>query len=127
MLLDGEKIETSLKLARLTDLSPIKESDWNRKLNINLNDEGAAETLTAAIKNILKVVVAKQKSKEYGFICLFTDGSDNYWLKVSRGLSTALNESLASLESLVDKDNFFTEEQQDEINAVYRMLNELFK
>ena len=127
MLLDGEKIETTLKLARLTDLSPIKESDWNRKLNINLNDEGAAETLTAAIKNILKVVVAKQKSKEYGFICLFTDGSDNYWLKVSRGLSTALNESLASLESLVDKDNFFTEEQQDEINAVYRMLNELFK
>ena len=127
MLLDGEKIETTLKLARITDLSPIEESQWNRKLNINLNDEGAAETLTAAIKNILKVVVAKQKSKEYGFICLFTDGSDNYWLKVSRGLSTALNESLASLESLVDKDNFFTEEQQDEINAVYRMLNELFK
>ena len=127
MLLDGEKIETSLKLARLTDLSPIKESDWNRKLNINLNDEGAAETLTAAIKNILKVVIAKQKSREYGFVCLFTDGNDNYWLKVSRGLSTALNESLASLESLVDKDNFFTEEQQDEINAVYRMLNELFK
>lgn len=127
MLLDGEKIETTLKLARLTDLSPIKESDWNRKLNINLNDEGAAETLTAAIKNILKVVVAKQKSREYGFVCLFTDGNDNYWLKVSRGLSTALNESLASLESLVDKDNFFTEEQQDEINAVYRLLNELFK
>ena len=127
MLLDGEKIETTLKLARITDLSPIEESQWNRKLNINLNDEGAAETLTAAIKNILKVVVAKQKSKEYGFICLFTDGSDNYWLKVSRGLSTALNESLASLESLVDKDNFFTEEQQDEINAVYRLLNELFK
>lgn len=127
MLLDGEKIETTLKLARITDLSPIEESQWNRKLNINLNDEGAAETLTAAIKTILKVVVAKQKSKEYGFICLFTDGSDNYWLKVSRGLSTALNESLASLESLVDKDNFFTEEQQDEINAVYSMLNELFK
>ena len=127
MLLDGEKIETTLKLARITDLSPIEESQWNRKLNINLNDEGAAETLTAAIKNILKVVVAKQKSREYGFVCLFTDGNDNYWLKVSRGLSTALNESLASLESLVDKDNFFTEEQQDEINAVYRMLNELFK
>ena len=127
MLLDGEKIETTLKLARITDLSPIEESQWNRKLNINLNDEGAAETLTAAIKNILKVVVAKQKSREYGFVCLFTDGNDNYWLKVSRGLSTALNESLASLESLVDKDNFFTEEQQDEINAVYRLLNELFK
>ena len=127
MLLDGEKIETTLKLARITDLSPIEESQWNRKLNINLNDEGAAETLTAAIKTILKVVIAKQKSREYGFVCLFTDGNDNYWLKVSRGLSTALNESLASLESLVDKDNFFTEEQQDEINAVYRMLNELFK
>lgn len=127
MLLDGEKIETTLKLARITDLSPIEESQWNRKLNINLNDEGAAETLTAAIKTILKVVIAKQKSREYGFVCLFTDGNDNYWLKVSRGLSTALNESLASLESLVDKDDIFTEEQQDEINAVYRLLNELFK
>lgn len=126
-LLDGEKIETSVRLARKLDLQPISEKQWQRKYNVNIHDTNAAESLTEAIKTLLKVVVAKQKSKDYGFVCLFTDGEGSYWLKVSRGIATAINESVASLETLADveKENFFTDEQQESINDVYRLLNDL--
>lgn len=125
-LLENEKFSTALKVAKVLNLNPIKESDWNRKLNINIQEENAAEILSNCAKNILRVTVAKQKSKEYGFICLFTDGKGTYWNKVSRGLSTALNESLASLEKLVDESaNLFTEEQLSSVNEAYRKADSL--
>ena len=45
---------------------------------------------------------AKAKSREMGFVCLYTDQKGSYWFKVSRGFSTALSESVASLEFLAD-------------------------
>lgn len=127
-LLDGEKLSTSVKIAKAISLKPIKESEWQRKLNININDDGAARIIVSAVQNILRVAVAKQKSREYGFICLFTDGNGTFWNKISRGFSTALNESLATLESLADqKENFFTEEEISIINEKYRILSELSK
>ena len=93
-------------------------------MNINLYEDKAVDSLITSVQSILRVTVAKQKSKEYGFICLFTDGNGTYWNKVSRGLSTALNESLSSLETLVDsEENLFTQEQKDKINSAYRIVN----
>ena len=126
-LLENEKLTTAIKLAKTINLAPISEKNWNRKLNVNISDENAAEKITEACQNILKVAVAKQKSKEYGFICLFTDGKGTFWNKVSRGLPTAINESLASLETLADAENVFSEEQKQIINKVYGTLNELSK
>ena len=94
---------------------------------MNISEENAAEKITEACKKILNVAVAKQKSKELGFICLFTDGKGTFWNKVSRGLPTAINESLASLETLADAENIFSEEQKQIINKVYGTLNELSK
>ncbi len=127
VLLENEKLTTAIKLAKNLDLSPVPEKSWNRKLNVNISEENAAEKITEACQNILKVTVAKQKSKEYGFICLFTDGKGTFWNKVSRGLPTAINESLASLETLADAENFFTEEQKQKINRIYGILNSLSK
>lgn len=124
-LLEGEKLSTAIKLAKNLDLTPVAEKDWNRKLNINISDENASKLLVQAVENIMKVTVAKQKSREYGFICLFTDGQGTFWNKVSRGYSTAVNESLSTLESLVDLEKVFTEEEKQKINNVYRMLNDL--
>lgn len=126
-LMGGERLYTAVMAAKNIGLYPRDEvnNPWNKKCNVNLQDENAAALLTEAIELILQIVVAKQKSREYGFICLFTDGKDNYWVSISRGIATAVNESLASLESLVDKDEFFTPEQQQKINEAYRMLNEM--
>ena len=125
-LMDGEKLSTAIKIAKVLPLRPVSEKEWNRKLNININEENAPLIITAAVDNILKVTVAKQKSREYGFICLFTDGKGTYWNKVSRGFATALNESLASLEILADEaKELFTDGQLASINEKYRILHEL--
>ena len=58
---------------------------------------------------------------------MFTDGKGTYWNKVSRGFSTALNESLATLETLADEaKDMFTEQQLSVINEKFRTLNQLF-
>ena len=126
-LLEDEKLSTAIKLCRLTNLTPVSENEWNRKLNVNIEEENGPEQIANAIENLMKVAVAKQKSREYGFICLFTDGNGTFWNKVSRGYSTAVNESLASLETLSELEDRFTDEQKQKINKVYGMLNELMK
>lgn len=90
----------------------------------------ACEKIIKAISTAMRVTTAKQKSLEYGFVCLFTDGRGNYWLKVSRGFVTALNETLSSLETLTDDENamqMFSPQQREKINAVYRMIHELYE
>ncbi|MEE1059122.1 MAG: ATP-dependent RNA helicase [Treponema sp.] len=126
-LLTGEKLELIIKLAKSLNLRPIDEKDWNRKLNINIYDKNTTELLVSSLENVLKVAIAKKKSREYGFICLFTDDNGNYWYKVSRGFITALNESLSSLETLAEKTEVFTDEQLEKINNLYRLLTSLYK
>ena len=126
-LLTGEKLELIIKLAKSLNLRPINEKDWNRKLNINIYEKNTTELLVSSLENVLKVAIAKKKSREYGFICLFTDDNGNYWYKVSRGFITALNESLSSLETLAEKTEIFTEEQLEKINNLYRLLTSLYK
>lgn len=126
-LLEGEKLSLILRLARALDLSPLANEAWGRKENINIAQKGGAENLLKLISNIMRIAVAKAKSKEYGFICLFTDGSGTYCFKVSRGFSTALNESLSSLETLADeKDLPFTNEDRERLNKIYRFLHGLY-
>lgn len=126
-LLTGEKLELIIKLAKSLNLRPIDEKDWNRKLNINIYEKNTTELLVSSLENVLKVAIAKKKSREYGFICLFTDDNGNYWYKVSRGFITALNESLSSLETLAEKTEIFTEDQLEKINNLYRLLTSLYK
>lgn len=126
-LLEGEKLSLILRLVRALDLSPLANEAWGRKENINIAQKGGAENLLKLIPNIMRIAVAKAKSKEYGFICLFTDGSGTYCFKVSRGFSTALNESLSSLETLADeKDLPFTNEDREKLNKIYRFLHGLY-
>ncbi len=131
-LLSGEKMDLIFKLVKALDLRPLSEKEWNRKLNININEAGGLKKLAQAAENVLKVTVAKSKSKELGFIALFTDANGNYWFKVSRGFSTALNESLSSLETLIDEINGgaageLSETEIEKINSLYRLLNGLYE
>ena len=99
------------------DNSPYSETDKT----------GGTDSLIKSLDLILRVAIAKQKSKELGFICLLTDGRGTYWQKVSRGFATALNESLSSLETLIDEaTGILTEEQKLKLNSVYRKLNDLY-
>lgn len=127
-LLSGEKLELIFKIASVLNLIPVDEKKFNRKLNINISEEGGIKKLCDAMQMLLNVAVAKSKSKEMGFICAFTDNNGNYWLKVSRGFSTALSESLSTIETLIDQaESVFTAEEKEKINAIYRNLNNLYE
>ena len=80
------------------------------------------------IPNIMRITDAKSKTKEYGFIALWTDGNGTYWFKVSRGFSTALGETIRSLEQLMeDTKDKLTSSQKDQINSLYRTLNSFYE
>lgn len=119
-----------MKASKVLNLDPLEENKWPRKMNINIYEgDGNVTGLTRSLECIMRVTEAKRSSKEYGFVCLFTDGNGTYWFKVSRGFATALNESIASLEKLIDDTNTLNlnEAQKEQINIVYRQLNGMYE
>lgn len=127
-MLNGEKLELIFKIANILNLIPIEEKKFDRKLNININEEQGIDKLCKAMEYALNVAVAKSKSKEMGFIAAFTDNNGNYWFKVSRGFSTALSETLSTLETLIDEAKaVFSDEQKNRLNEIYRKLNNFYE
>lgn len=125
-ILTGEKLELAVKLAAITDFSVISREKWNFKVNGRLPED--KDLIADSLNLILKVTEARLRKKELGFICLFTDGNGTYWTKVSRGFTTALNESLSSLETLIDDSkDIFSAEQKKLLSETYGRLNSLFK
>ncbi|MDR2048115.1 MAG: ATP-dependent RNA helicase [Treponema sp.] len=151
-LLAGEKL--SLIMTLLPDLEPegALDMDWPRKENFSSGaeipggktpggtDEGrpvnqkAPESLCRLLDRlplVLRPALWKRRpgkgetGRELGFIALFTDGEGNYWFRCSRGFHTALNESLASLEALIDElgENVDVE-LKHVVNQTYRRLSD---
>lgn len=127
-LMDGEKLVTIVKAAKLFGFSPLDEKNFDRKLNIDLTQEGAAAVLCKNLRSLMKVAQAKAKGREMGFAALYTDQRGSYWFKVSRGFSTAISESAASLEFLAsDSAARLTDEQKREAGAVYAKLRAFYE
>jgi HrpA-like RNA helicase len=128
-LLAGEKLKLILSLAPTLDPENALTREWPRKQNFNSGDNLAGKglaTLLPFMDNLLQTARWKKNSKELGFIALFTDGEGNYWLRCSRGFHTSLNESLASLEALIDEIGEDVDISLKHIvNQTYRRLSEL--
>lgn len=127
ILLEGEKLSLIIDVAKNIDLTPLSEKKWNRRLNVSVYDPVQKEQLIDSLNFILKVAMAKQKNREYGFICLFTNGAGDYWFKVSRGFSTALAESHSSLEVLIEEKVNFTKDEKQIINNALALANKFYK
>jgi ATP-dependent helicase HrpA len=124
-LLSGEKMELIIRIAETFDLERANDWDWPRKRNFSSAED--PEELIRNLPWLFRVTVAKEKSKELGFVCLFTDGQGQYWFKCSRGFHTALNESIASLEALIDETSESLDPAlRETVNTVYRKLNSFF-
>ena len=128
-LLSGEKLSTLLDIYPMINFSVLNEDSWNRSQNFNIEEN--FDEFISSLDWILRIVVAKAKKKELGFVCLFTDGNNNYWYKVSRGIVTALSESLHSLDTLIDGINEnkieCNSETKEKINGIYRFVHELYE
>lgn len=126
--LTGEKFELIAKLVKNLNLTPVDAKSWPKNFNITLNDEKDGELLIQNLKYVLNLTMSKSRTKEFGFITLFSDSRGTYWFKVSRGFVTALNESLAALENLVDDaGQILNAVQKEKVNMLYRMLNSLYE
>ena len=126
-MLDGEKMGLIIEAAKNLNLTPLSEKSWNRKMNANIYDPIGREQIIDSLDKIMCTAIAKQKGREYGFICLFTDGKGNYWFKVSRGFTTALTESHSSLETLIEEEIDFKPDEEKRINDVLRLVNKLYE
>jgi hypothetical protein len=122
-LLAGEKLELILSLIPTLDIAGALKRTWPRKETFNSTGDLAA--LLPRLKDLVEPALWKAGKKELGFVCLFTDGEGNYWFKCSRGFHTGLNESLATVETLIDE---LGEEVDVEIkhvvNQTYRRLSD---
>ncbi|MCL1814866.1 MAG: ATP-dependent RNA helicase [Treponema sp.] len=126
-LLAGEKL--SLILTLLPELEPDGAFNrrWKRKTTFYSGEaESLAELISELPLILLPAVPGKKQNRELGFIALFTSLKGGYWFRCSRGFHTALNESMASLEALIDE----LGEEVDiavkhEVNQSYRRLADL--
>jgi hypothetical protein len=122
-ILGGEKLELILSLAPSLDMENALTREWPRKKNFNANTDLAA--LLEHMDSLVKPVRWKKNSKELGFLSLFTDHEGNYWLRSSRGFHSSLNESLASLESLiVEMSDDVDIDIKHIVNQTYRRLSD---
>jgi RNA helicase HrpA len=135
-LLAGEKLDLILSLVPSLDVEGALDRSWPR--NGTFTSRENLDALLKELPKLLSPVPWKQgksrrgnaaktgfTGKSMGFICLFTDGEGNYWFKCSRGFHTGLNESLSSLENLIDElgeDVDVTKKHV--VNQVYRWLSD---
>lgn len=123
--LDGEKLETILRIAHWLDPVADLKRDWPKKRQFAVYDE--LDSLVNALDHVLQLTVWKPKNPELGFVALFHDGEGIYQFRVSRGFHTALNESLASLEALIDEvADKSSDIQKEKIGSLYRKLSAFF-
>jgi ATP-dependent helicase HrpA len=122
--LSGEKLELVLRVCRALDPERELKAPWPKKRNFDLGTD--ANALVECLGSILKLTPSGKKGRELGFVAMFSDSEGRFWFKVSRGFHTALNESLASLEALIDGlDEAIPADTVERVNAVYRKLSNL--
>jgi len=125
-LMDGERLDLILRVSPWLDLEADLEREWPRRRNYDVREE--QDELVAALSHVLQVSRARDKTGELGFVALFTDREGVYWFRCSRGFNTAINESVASLESLIDDLGERTSaEDRERVSALYRKLGSFFE
>ncbi|MDR0567735.1 MAG: ATP-dependent RNA helicase [Spirochaetaceae bacterium] len=125
-LLAGEKLGFILSLLPSLNLDGVLEKNWSRKTRFN-SSENLWELL-GSLPLALTPGLWKADKKDLGFLCLLTDGNGNYWFTCSRGFSTSLNESLASLETLIDELGESADPEVKQIvSQTYRRLSDFLR
>ncbi|MDR2663513.1 MAG: ATP-dependent RNA helicase [Treponema sp.] len=129
-LLAGEKLSLILTLVPALDLEGALTRTWPRKEKFY----SAEASLTALVEHlpiVLQPAVHGGRNKggtpkELGFIALFTGGAGSYWFRCSRGFHTALNESIAGLEALIDElGDGVDPAVKHKVNQTYRRLSDM--
>ncbi|MFQ3546924.1 MAG: ATP-dependent RNA helicase [Termitinemataceae bacterium] len=120
-ILAGERLELILTLVPTLQLEEALKKTWPRKKNFSVHQD--LDELIRQLPLVGTPALWKQGKNELGFLCLFTDNAGNYWFKCSRGFHTAINESLASVENLIDElGEDMDIDRKTIVNQTYRRL-----
>ncbi|MDR3325215.1 MAG: ATP-dependent RNA helicase [Spirochaetaceae bacterium] len=119
-LLDGEKLNLILAIAPTLDIDGALGRIAAKKEYTAAN----LHALLNVLPTVLCPAILKKEKKELGFICLTTNGGGAYRVRCLRGFHNALNESLSSLESLIDELDEETDlDAKNIVNTAYRRLS----
>jgi len=122
-LLDGEKLSLILQIAPTLDIEGALNLKLPEKKTFNAQKE--LPELLKMLPLVLRPAVWKPLKKELGFVSLSANEAGRYRISVTRGFHTALNVSLASLETLIDELGDETGlEQKQVVNTAYRRLSD---
>ncbi len=132
VVLDGSDLMGEMKLNRILQTIPkMAHRDtiierWPKGAHLEyLRDSREIVRHIPFLLHPCRKVKAKHK---LGFLTLLTDGEGHYWFSGYRDFTQALEESVSSLESLIDEDvNILDEEQERVVNETYRHLTELLE
>ncbi len=130
VILDGYELMSGMNLNRIIryfylikDLKLVMDN-WPRGIQFEyLND---SYQLTGYIPSVMSLCRKSKSTKKLGFLTLVTDGNGLYWFSCYKNPMQAVEESLSSLEYLLDEDvNNLDDDQSDLINETYRRLIDL--
>jgi hypothetical protein len=122
-LLEGEKLDLVLRLAKTLDI----DGALNRKRpkEKEFNSAEKLKALLEILPLVLSPAVWKTGKKTLGFINLSTNGKGSYRVHCSRGFHSALNESLSSVETLIDELGEDVDiADKNIVNQTYRRLSD---
>ena len=122
-LLAGEKLKLILSLAPYLGIDDSLKRKWFSKAGFNSSPN--LDQLLEILPELVKPALWKPEKRELGFICLYNNGRGSYQVRCSRGFHTSLNESLASVENLIDElGDDIDIEKKHIVNQCYRRLSD---
>lgn len=132
VILDGHEMLVNVELNRILEIVPKMRTTekiiekWPKGIHFEyLRD---AFEIVRTIPYLLYPCLRKQGKKKLGFLTLLTDGNGNYWYTSYTDFLHALEESVSSLESLIDEDiQILTADQERMVKDAYRRLTEMLE
>ena len=123
-ILSGMNLNRILQIApKLTFLDRVVEK-WPRDARFEYMRD--SYQIIRSIPFLLQPCRRAQSKTKLGFLTLLTDGNGEYWFSSYRDFAHALEESVSSLEALIDEDiNILSDAQEKVVNDVYRKLTHL--
>ena len=120
-LLGGERFGTILNLAPYIQLPEDIIEHWPRKRTFQAALHG--EEILDALRVVLKFSRLKKSGRSLGVIALRTGEPGVYYFKPMRRYSQAVEESLASLEFLIDE----VDDSEGRAGSTYRLLSDIYE
>ena len=128
VLIDDYEIMSGMNLSRILKLFPLVRydgllEDWPK--GVQFDCISSTEELIRFVPNVMKLCRKSRNSKKLGFLTLVSDGKGLYWFRSYKNPLQSMEESLSTLELLMDENiKTLTNNQSEMINSTYRRIME---